>query len=358
MRYRAAILTGHRSLELEEFAVPPVGRSELLVRVGAANVCQTDVKKWDDAALAERLCGRPLVLGHELAGTVATVGSEVDSGLRVGDRVAVDPVIRGGIEYFEAAYGASSDREELLLGIGAAAGDPVANAVLFETHGIGGGFAEMVKIPATSAIKLPAGMSVEEGSLVEPLADVVHSLRAVGDVSGHHCAVFGLGPMGLLHVAVLARGGAHVIGVDPRQDRRDAGGTFGATEVRVPGGMPPVDCAFLCVGGAALEPALGEALAAVRRGGTAVLFSSAPADMNIVANLNRIHYGELRIVGVVGSTRSDQESAVEVLGAGAIDVTALRQPRVRFTDIQHAFHLMGRPEVRKVGLDFAGVSDT
>jgi threonine dehydrogenase-like Zn-dependent dehydrogenase len=341
---------------MEEFLEPTVGPTELLIRVGAANVCQTDVKKWDDSTLVTRLQGHPLILGHELAGTVVLVGEEVTSSFRVGDRVAVDPVIREGLAYFEDAYGAGRDlKRDLLLGVGAAAGDPVANAVLFELHGIGGGFAELVKIPAMCAIKLPAGMSLEEGSLVEPVADVVRSVRAVGDVVGRQCAVFGLGPMGLLHVAVLAQRDAHVIGVDPRADRRDACATFGAAEFRLPGDTPTVDCAFLAVGGPALEKALGEALGALRRGGALVLFSSGLADMNFVARLNKIHYDELRIFGVVGATRSDLEGAVDVLRSGAINVAALRHPRVEFTEVQRAFQLMGQPGAQKVGLTFAEV---
>ena len=356
MPYKAAVLKGHRELVPEEFAAPSVDSTELLVSVGAANVCQTDVKKWDDSALATRLHGRPLILGHELAGTVASVGAEVNAAFCVGDLVAVDPVIREGTRYFEDAYGADRDPErDLLLGIGAAAGDPVANAVLFETHGIGGGFAELVKIPAACAIKLPTGMTPEEGSLVEPVADVVRSVRTAGDVAGKECAVFGLGPMGLLHVAVLAHRHAHVIGIDPREDRRDAGGNFGATECRLPGETPPVDCAFLAVGGNALAQAFGEALGRLRRGGSLVLFSSGPSDMNIVTNLNRIHYGELRIAGVVGAMRSDLEGAVEVLRSGVIDVPALRHPRVEFAEVQRAFQLMGQPGVQKVGLDFGEV---
>lgn len=347
--YRAAVLADERAVRLEEFTLPVVEDGEVLLQVEAANVCQTDVKKWRDPALPDRLAGLPLILGHEVAGTVLATGQNGDPRIVVGDRVAVDPVIRQGRRYFRSAYG-REPAEGLLLGIGAAAGDPVANARLFQAHGIGGAFGRVLKIPEDCAIKLPPEVTTEAGSLLEPVADIVRSVRSVGEVAGKSCAVFGLGPMGLLHAMMLDDWGARVVGLDPRADRRDTARLVGVTEFALP--ADGVDVAFLAVGGVALSGAIDEALRSLRRGGAIVLFSSGPSDMKLVASVNQLHYGELRVIGVVGSMREDFEAALDAIGRGVIDVAALRHPRVPFAAVQTAFELMGKPGVQKVGLNF------
>jgi threonine dehydrogenase-like Zn-dependent dehydrogenase len=309
------------------------------------------VKKWNDASLPGRLGDLSLILGHEVAGTVVAVGSRGQSDVVVGERVAVDPVIREGSRYFRSAYGDVAT-EGRLLGVGSSAGDPVANARLFQVHGIGGGFGEMLKIPLSCVIRLPNEVSSEAGSLLEPVADVVRSVGSVGVVRDKLCVVFGLGPMGLLHASVLLDAGARVIGLDPREDRREAARLIGVKDFeRRDSG---IDVAFVAVGGSAMADAIGQGLGSLRRGGALVLFSSGPHDMELRVNVNQIHYGEHRIVGVVGSMREDYEVAVDVIRRGVVDVSVLRHPRLPFLKLQSAFELVGQLGVQKVGIDFPG----
>lgn len=338
--YRAAVLRGYRRLELEQFSIPEVGTGELLLRVRAANVCSTDVRKWDDAELVKRLGDRPLILGHEIAGEVVAVGSGVED-FQVGDRVAVDPIIR------EQLYGDSGE----LLGVGAAAGDPIRGAELLAKWGIGGGFGEILKVPVSSAMLLPDAVPFEAGSLVEPLADVVNSVNAAGDIAHRRCAVFGLGPMGLMHVAVLTHRGAEVLGVDLQDERRAKGLEVGAKATMAPEAVVDIDVAFIAAGRTGLVPAVGQALRALRRGGAAVLFASAPSGTRLSLDVNRLHYEQQRLVGVVGFERGHATEAFELLATGVIDVEAIRRPHVPLESIQLGFEQAGAPDVVKVAVD-------
>jgi threonine dehydrogenase-like Zn-dependent dehydrogenase len=343
MAYEAAVLAAPRTFELRSIAEPDVVGDEVLIAVRAVNVCPTDIKKWKDEGLAEMLGRTPLILGHEIAGEVIRVGPEA-KGVAVGDRVAVDPVIRNR----------DATGNEVLAGIGSAAGAVDANARLLKERGIGGGFAELVKVPAGNVIPIPDDLSYAAASLVEPLADVVFSIEAAEPVAGRRCGVFGLGPMGLLHVEGLRHAGAIVVGIDPREDRREAATAFGAHETAAPGGVGALDCAFIVAGGPALAPASEEALGLLRSDGVLVLFASGLQNASLHIDLNRIHYRRQRIVGVVGFRRPHADRAIALLRAGAIDVDRLRHPKIPLSDLGRGFAETGAPGTFKFAIDLPG----
>ena len=340
--YRAAVLVGHQAFDLRTLAVPALESDDVLVKVQAVNVCPTDIKKWKDASLDELLRATPLILGHEIAGEVVAVGPSAN-GVRVGDRVAVDPVIRD----------LGADGRETLRGIGSAAGPAKVNAELLRDRGIGGGFAEMVKVPAGNVIPLPDDLSYAAGSLVEPLADVVYSVAEAMPVRNRRCGVFGLGPMGLLHVEVLRHEGGRVVAIDPRVDRRENALGFGADEAVAPGDVGPLDCAFIVAGGAALADACEEALTTLEGNGRLVIFASGTPDAALSIDLNRLHYKRQTIVGVVGFRKEDAARAIVLLQAGAIDVERIRQPRISLEEIGRGFADTGKPDTFKFAIDFS-----
>ncbi len=350
MTFRAALLTGPRRIEVADLTEPVLARSEVLVRVRSTNLCPTDLKKWQDEKLAPLLRANPLALGHEIAGEVIDVGAGVTD-IVPGARVAIDPILP--CHRCDECRAGRTDACTDVAGVGAAAGAPERNALLLSEQGIGGGFAELIKVPAAAVIALPDGLPFAAGSLVEPLADVMHSLEAAGAVDGRRCAVYGLGPMGLLHVQALRHLGAHVIGADPRDDRRAVALTFGAHETVVPEAMPSIDCAFVAAGGAGLVPAATGALNVLAVHGALVLFASGPAGAVLPLDANRLHYGRQRVVGVVGFRPRHARAAIDALVAGAVDVDALRTPRIGLDDLQTAFESVGRPGVLKPAIDFS-----
>ncbi|WOF22986.1 alcohol dehydrogenase catalytic domain-containing protein [Microbacterium betulae] len=335
-------LSGHRALRAVEAETPRPGPGHVLLAVEAASLCPTDVKKWDDAALAERLGGRGLVLGHEFAGTVVET-SDGDEAL-LGMRAAVDPVLRCG-----ACRACTTGRPGLctsLLGIGAAAGDPVACAGLAATTGITGGFSERAIVPAANLIPIPAAVGFAAASLVEPLADVVCSVEAAGLRAGERAAVIGLGAMGLLHLDVLADRGVQAVGVDVRDDRLAQASAHGAPGV-TPEQLDEVDVVFVVAGGAGHVPAALRGLEALAPGGRVVLFSSASAGRTAPIDTNRLHYRRQRIVGVVGFERHHAAEAVSLLERGAVAEEAIRTPSVALAELSDAFEAVGEPGALK-----------
>jgi len=362
--YRAALLYGRETVRVEWVPVPLVEAREVLVRIHRANLCPTDLKKYyhlDSQAEATIHHSGPLILGHEAAGTVIEVGSEVTS-FRKGDRVAIDPLI----PCQTCVYCRNGDFPSCLhpRAVGAAAGSVAEAVKMLTANGIGGCFAELVKVPAANLIAIPDDLSFAAASLMEPLADVLHSVEVAAAQPDEVAAVFGLGAMGLLHVqALVAKGVERVVGIDPLERRRALAATMGALQTIDPTTSDPVEALksmsdgigphviFVASGGEAQKVCAREALAAVRKRGRVLLFASATPPAEVPVNLNAIHYGAIVLTGTVGFYRRHALRALRLLAEGKIDVAAIRSPTYKLEAIAEAFARYGAPDVLKVGLD-------
>jgi (R,R)-butanediol dehydrogenase/meso-butanediol dehydrogenase/diacetyl reductase len=177
-------LVWREGVGLEDWEEPKAAEGEVLVRVGAAAICGTDLTILSGKHPRAR---PPRILGHEFMGTVAGLAGGPDRGLVIGARVVVEPLLScktcvpclAGYEHV--------CRNLRLLGIEA-----------------DGGFAEYVCAPAERVYAIPDTLSDEEASMIEPTAVAVHSI-SYGDLSGsERVAVIGAGPVGLL-IAQIAR---------------------------------------------------------------------------------------------------------------------------------------------------------
>src|SRR5688572_22405997 len=177
----AAVLYGKEHLQIEPVAVPPIQKSDVLVRVRAALTCGTDVKVFRRGYHA-RMIVPPAVFGHELAGDVVAVGEEVTrftTGMRV---VAANsaPCNR----CFSCARGSENLCEDLLFNNGA--------------------YAEYIRIPARiveqNTYEIPPHVSYQDAALIEPLACVLRGLEETNVRPGDTVAIIGLGPIGLMFV--------------------------------------------------------------------------------------------------------------------------------------------------------------
>ena len=197
---RAAVLTRPGSFELVQLPEPECAPDEVIVQVTTCGICGTDRAIFRGEAPATW----PVVLGHEFSGVLVEVGSEV-TGLSIGDRVAVDPNVVDGTCFF-------CRRGETNLCSGLSPLGITRN----------GGFAEFAAVPATNAYRLPETVSVEHGSLVEPLACCVRGIDQARIGLGDLVAVLGAGPIGCLLIQ-LARiqGAGTILAVEPDIARRD-----------------------------------------------------------------------------------------------------------------------------------------
>src|SRR3990167_2233353 len=196
---KAAVLHGPRDLRVERALPPAIGAEEGLVRVRAAGLCGTAYRIWSGA----RPGADPRVMGHELVGSVETVGRDVGR-LRVGDRVVVEPNYSCG----QCALCREGNRNLCL------ARTAVGTCV-------GGGFAELVRLPARCCWPAPADVADEDLLVTEPLAVVVRAVNRAAPKPGECAAVVGAGTLGLLALQGLRAPGGRVLVVS-RTHRRFA----------------------------------------------------------------------------------------------------------------------------------------
>lgn len=207
---KAALLEDVRKMVVRQVPDPEPAPHEVVLRVRAVGVCGTDLHLFqghgnyntDDRGRAIPLTQQPQILGHEFAGEILEVGSEVKD-LKPGDRVLCDQGRNCHSQKRRplCAYCATGDSHQ---------------CAFFQEHGITGlpgALAEYIAIPAVNCLKMPEGMPSEQGALVEPLGCVLHSssrmeaARARYTFGGpepiRNILIFGSGPAGLLFLQYL-----------------------------------------------------------------------------------------------------------------------------------------------------------
>ena len=209
---KAARLHGAGDLRLHTESVPEPAAEEVLVRVGAAGICGSDLHWFDEGHIGDAHLGRPLVLGHEFAGTV-------EGGPLAGRAVAVDPAIPCGA------------CPTCARGLG-----HLCPTVRFAGHGeLDGGLRELIAWPTRLLHPLPDVLTVEDGAMLEPLGVAIHAVDLGKVRSGGATVVVGCGPIGLLVVQLARRVGASVVvAVDPLAHRRRAAERLGADVAMTP----------------------------------------------------------------------------------------------------------------------------
>lgn len=298
------VIHGAGDLRVAELAVPVPGPGEALVAVRYGGVCGSDLHYWRHGGVGDFRLREPMVLGHEVVGTVVSYGAGA-TGPASGTPVAVHPATPCG-RCPECADGrANVCRDTRYLG----------SAARFP-H-VQGGFAARVAVPAGQLRQLPDGLTLRRAVLAEPLSVALHAVRRAGEVSGRQVLVTGAGPIGCLVVAAArAAGAARVTVTDPVPEALAYAAVAGAdTLVRADdpndAGWPDeVDVAVEASGVAA---GLGTCLRRVRRGGVVVQLGMLPPGRSPFAgNLLVSREIELR-----GAFRFDAEfdDALELLAA-------------------------------------------
>ncbi len=194
---------GPNDVRLDEVAPPEPGPRDALVRIAACGICGTDVSYVHMGGIT----GKPMALGHEMAGVVEWIGREVRD-VSVGDRVVVHPV----------------DEELGRLGSGASEGGLTPLLLVREAA------------RGRRLFAVPDGMPLRTAALAEPTAVAIHAADQADVAPGDSVAVFGCGPIGLLAIAALAdRGVDEVVAIEPSARRRELASTAGAAATLDPG---------------------------------------------------------------------------------------------------------------------------
>jgi (R,R)-butanediol dehydrogenase/meso-butanediol dehydrogenase/diacetyl reductase len=325
---KAAVWHARNDIRVED--VPDLhapGPGEVIVRVGACGICGTDLEEYRAGPLfipvdAPNLltgCRAPLILGHEFAGEVVEVGRGVTE-FRVGDRLAPDGLITCGHCYW-------CRRNQLSLCDNLAALGLMAD----------GGLAEYCRLPVSTAVKLPEGLSDDHAAMAEPLSVAVRAVRRGRMLAGENVVVFGAGAIGLFCLQVArAAGASEVFVVEPLPNRRALATQLGASAVIDPKTTDPVetlrrwthgigpDLVLEASGATLVTPT---AISAARKGGRIVLVGLpvAPAPVNFF----EVVATEKEIIGSLSHVYDeDYTTAVRWLGDGRVLAEPLISARV------------------------------
>lgn len=317
---------GPGDLRLCEVEPPRAGCRDVVLKVASVGVCGSDlgyVAMGGTTGPTER----PIPLGHELSATVIEVGAEV-SGFAVGERVIVNPLVNA-------------------IGNG----------------GPEGGFAERLLVRDVAArpqslLKLPDGLSMDEGALVEPLAVGAHAANRLGAKPGDKVAVFGAGPIGLASTVMLRRRGVEdVVVFDPSPFRRERALKLGARAALDPRETPPAEAlkalhgtvrvfsgeapqtnGFIEASGAQVLPEI----IALARAGAAVCVASVQKKP-VAVDFMQVMTRELTLTGALGYP-TELAEVLRALAPGGVDLEPMVSHRFDGADVLTAFEMAARPD--------------
>ena len=325
---RAVIIDAPGIIRVDNVPDPTPRPDEVLVRVGACGICGTDLHIIDgDSPLARY----PIIPGHEFAGEVVAVGSDVaqrygKENITVGSRIAVEPNLYCG--YCDSCR---TGHENLCLNY-AALGVTTNGAV-----------AQYVTVPVAKAYALPDNMSFREGALIEPVSCAVHGMHILNPRSGDTFLIVGAGTMGVLLLQLAVRGGAsRVAMVDINAQRLALAEQLGPTRTYsdIKQALKDEPLGFNCVIDATgVAPVIENAFMAVKRGGKLLIFGVASNEARISLSPFRIYNDEITIIGSMAVLFSFQ-AALDLISSGVINTEAMLTKALPLQDFLEALDMV------------------
>lgn len=330
---KAVRLYGAKDLRVEEVENPRISENEILMHVRAAMICASDIRSYNYGNGRMRL---PRILGHEIAGDVEEVGSNVKGYFNSGMRLTLNPNIFCGRCIF-----CITGRHQLC---------DERRALGFDVEG---GFAEYLRIPSESirtgtVCELPENISYEDAALIEPLSCCFHAQTLVKVGAADTVAVIGAGPMGIMHIMMAkALGASKVIVSEISEQRLQRASDFGADVTVNPSKEDLASRVFEATGRcgadvviAALgsQPALEQALGLLSKGGRLCFFAGLPKGKEKVPlDANIIHYREALVSGSFASTPYEFHQTMKLVASGKFNMKQIVTHRFSLDDAPIAF---------------------
>lgn len=319
---RASVLLTQGQLTVEDRPVPSLAADEVLVKISAVGVCGSDVHYFKEGRIGDFVVSEPLILGHEAAGVIVAVGTDVPES-RVGERVSIEP-----------QHPSSSSSETLS---GRYNLDP--HMKFYATPPVDGAFAEYAKIQSHFAYAVPDGVSDDAAALMEPLSVGIAAARKAGITAGSKVFIAGAGPIGVIAAQVArAFGATEVIVSDLDDARLEKAAAFGATRTINPtredaAALDLEVDSFIDASGAA--PAILSGLRTVRAGGTVVLVGMGADEIPLPVPV--IQNKELVITGVFRYANT-WPTAIELVRTGRVDLDSLVTARFGLNQVEEALN--------------------
>ncbi|MGA9069446.1 MAG: zinc-binding dehydrogenase [Terracidiphilus sp.] len=340
---QAAVLHGREDIRIEQVPISNAAAGELVVKVGAALTCGTDLKVFRRGYHA-RMIVPPALFGHEMAGTVVEVGEGAE-GFAVGDQVVALNSAPCGQCYF-----CQRDQENL------------CDDLLFNN----GAYAEFIRIPARivakNTLRVPAGVPLEHAALTEPLACAVHGFEDSNPHPGDTVAVIGGGPLGLMILHVAALYGCQVIALVKHEGQAEAARQLGAAHVVQTASISKairetraltennrgVDIAIEAVG---VPEAWQEAVELVRKGGTVNFFGGCALGTEVKLDTNRLHYSDITLRATFHHTPAICRKALDLIASGRFQADAFITGHAPLAELNRVFEkLMNRSSEIKTAI--------
>lgn len=329
-------------LRVETVVLPRPETNQAVVDIAFGGICGSDLHYWTHGAAGESILRAPMLLGHEVVGTVRVAAAD-GSGPQLGAAVAVHPATPGpgdGSRYPE-------DRPNLSPGctyLGSAARFPHTD----------GAFARTVVLDSRMLRELPAGLSLRDAALVEPASVAWHAVARAGTVRGKRVLVTGSGPIGSLIIAVLHRAGAaEIIATDMFETPLAIATAVGATRTLLAtdaDAIAGVD-ADIAIESSGSFRGLASALRGTTRGGRVVMVGLLPSGEQPAL----ISLAITRELELVGSFRFNDEidEVIAALADGSLAVAPVVTHEFPVEGALEAFAIANQPAVSgKVLLSF------
>lgn len=317
-------------LIVDRIRVPTILSVDVLVRVRAAGICHSDINYRKGVAPVGKL---PITLGHEIAGTVAKTGRKV-KGLRVGDRVLVHYIVSCG----RCAY-CNANQENY--------------CVKYQMVGkdVDGGFAEYVRVPARSIVKLPESIPFDQGAVIGcAVPTAYHALRRARVRPGDTVVVFGVGGLGIHAVQLAAKifKAGTVVGIDLATRKLKEAKRVGARETVNPSTQDVVKAVHRITDGkladvvldlVGVNQTIGQGIDCVGKGGRFALVGIGAKSMQI-SPYKTIIGKEMEIIGVDDHLKTELVQLVKLVRSRKLDLSRSVTHRVRLEDINSGFEIL------------------
>ncbi|KAF7776014.1 hypothetical protein Agabi119p4_4407 [Agaricus bisporus var. burnettii] len=339
------VLHAIEDVRYEQRPVPEPGPDDVIVEVKKTGICGSDVHYLVHGRIGDFIVREPMVLGHESAGIVSKVGSNVKH-LKAGDRVAMEP-------------GATCKKCDLCK---AGRYELCADIEFAATPPYDGTLARYYRLPSDLAYLLPDNLTLEDGAMIEPLSVGVHSVSNLGGFrAGQSIAVFGCGPVGLLCMAVAkALAAKRIIAIDIVSERLEFAKDYAATETYLPlkpmEGESKIDYSKrnaehmkqmlniqdrgdraidLVIDASGAEASIQTAIYIAKSSGTFVQVGMGAS--NVVIDLAALISKELNYKGSFRYGPGDYPLAISLVASGRVDLKPLVTHRFAFNDAIVAF---------------------
>jgi len=337
---KVAKLYSFNDIRIEDIPIPEVGPSDVLLKTKASGICSGDVMPW----YIEKKT--PLVLGHEPAGEIVELGTDISRSshqftsspvhqFKLGDRVFV--------HHHAPCLKCKFCRR----------GDYVQCETWKNTKIIPGGISEYILIPQINlendTLKLPDNLNFEDGTLIEPTACVVKALKRANIRHGDTVLIIGLGVMGQLNILLARKFGAgKIIGADMVPFRIEMAKDFGADEIIDVSKYNLVDSlkdltdgemASLVVVGPNSVGAMRQGIASVGTGGTVLFFTPAKPGEQLTIEPNDLYFRDINIITSYSCGPTDTADALKIIEDGTVRAEKLVTHRFPIEKTAEAFRL-------------------